>query len=253
MSFRVMTYNILDDGVGRAPLIREVIQVVQPDVVVLQEVGRWETAEALAAALHLSFGFARGNSKRHLAVLSRFPILTCHSYHPWPLSTALLEAKIELSASQPLRLFGVHLAAQPFVLFELWRWWEIKTVLRRIKANPSELCLLAGDFNAIAPHDVVDIAVWPDRLKRMLTWQGGRIFHRALAEVSSAEFVDCYRRLHPAEVGFTLPTPMPNSRLDYIFVTEALKRQLRRCFVLRELPVAEMASDHYPVVAEFDF
>jgi len=122
MSFRVMTDNILDDGIGREPVILEVMQAAQPDVVVLQEVGRLETAETLATALHFNLGFARGNSKRHLAVLSRFPILECHSYHPWPLSTTLLEAKIELAAHQSLRLFGLHLAAQPFVLFELWRW-----------------------------------------------------------------------------------------------------------------------------------
>jgi len=115
MSFRVMTYNILDGGVGREPLILEVMRAAQPNIVILHEVGRLETAEALAAALHLNFGFARSNSRRHLAVLSRFPILECHSYHPWPLSTALLEVTIELAAHQPLRLFGVHFAAQPFV------------------------------------------------------------------------------------------------------------------------------------------
>lgn len=82
MSFRVMTYNILDDGVGREPLILEVMRAAQPDIVVLQEVGRLETAKMLAAALHLKLSFAGGNSRRHLAVLSHFPILECHSYHP---------------------------------------------------------------------------------------------------------------------------------------------------------------------------
>ena len=133
MSVRVMTYNILDDAVGRESFTLDVLQAVRPDIAVLQEVGRLETAEMFAAALHLNLGFVRGNSKRHLAVLSRFPILECHSYHPWPLSTALLEAKIELPGKRLLCLWGVHLAAQPLVLFELWRWWEIATILRRIR------------------------------------------------------------------------------------------------------------------------
>jgi hypothetical protein len=94
-----MTYNIFDDGVGRESRILEVVRSADPDVVILQEVDRLETAEMFAVALHLNFGFIRGNSKRHLAVLSRFPILACHGYHPWPLSTALLEAKIELPGS----------------------------------------------------------------------------------------------------------------------------------------------------------
>lgn len=192
MSFRVMTYNILDDGVGRELPILEVVRTADPDVVILQEVGRLETAERFAAALHLNLGFVRGNSKRHLAVLSRFPILECYSYHPWPLSTALLEAKIELLGKRSFRLCGVHLAAQPFVLWELWRWLEIKTILHRLNSYLAESCLLLGDFNAIAPGDTANIAAWPNRLKQMLAWQGGRIFHWALAEVSSAGFVDRY-------------------------------------------------------------
>jgi len=78
----------------------------------------------------------------------------------------------------------------------------------------------------------------------MLDWQGGRIYRRVLAEVSLAGFIDCFRRLHPTDAGFTLPTPVPNSRRGYIFVTEALKYQIQRCFVLRELLAVEMASDH---------
>jgi endonuclease/exonuclease/phosphatase family metal-dependent hydrolase len=252
MSFRVMTYNILDDGIGREPLILEVVRAAQPDMVILQEVGRWGTVETLAAALHLNRGFARGNSKRHLAVLSRFPILECHSYHPWPLSTALLEAKIELAAHRSLLLFGVHLAAQPFVLFELWRWREITTILRRVRPYLSEPCVLTGDFNAIAPGDTANVAAWPKRLKQMWNVQGRRVFHWALAEVSEAGFTDCYRCLHPDDSGFTLPTPTPNSRLDYIFATDVLKHRLRHCIVVQEPPATEVASDHYPVVAEFD-
>jgi endonuclease/exonuclease/phosphatase family metal-dependent hydrolase len=164
---RVMTYNILDDALGREEFIIEVIRSVQPDIVFIQEVGRLETAERLASALNMNFCFAKGNSKRHLAVLSRLPIWACHSYHPWALSTALLEATIDLSGNQPLRLFGVHLAAQPVVLLELWRWWEIKTALHRIKPYLSEPCVLAGDFNAIAPGDTANVATWPDRLKRI--------------------------------------------------------------------------------------
>jgi len=186
MSFRVMTCNILDDGVGREPPILEVVHAAQPDTAILEEVGRLETAETFAAALHLNLGFARGNSKRHLDVLSRFPILACHRDHPWPLSTTLPEATIELVANQSVRLFGVHLAAQPFALFEVWRWWEIKTLLRRIQLRSAEACLMAGDFNAIAPRDAVDIRAWPRRLKRTLAWQGGRVHRRSFAEVASA-------------------------------------------------------------------
>jgi len=113
--------------------------------------------------------------------------------------------------------------------------------------------VLAGDFNAIAPGDSENVSAWPKRLRQMWNLQGRQVFHWALAEVSKTGFTDCYRCLHPDDAGFTLPTPTPNSRLDYIFATDALKHRLRHCFVAQEPSATEVASDHYPVVAEFDF
>jgi endonuclease/exonuclease/phosphatase family metal-dependent hydrolase len=246
-----MTYNILDDAVGREALVLEVLQATQPDIVVLQEVGRAETALQWAEALGMEACFAAGNSKRHLALLSRLPIVQHHSYHPVPLSTTLLEATLEIAPGQHLRVHGVHLIAQPFVLLEMWRWWEIKIILRRIKAHMIEPCLLAGDFNAIGPGDPVNISEWPRHLKLMLAWYGGRVPRWAISEVKAAGFMDCFRSFHPHEDGFTLPTPAPNSRLDYLFVNEALRRQLAECRVVREPPAVEQASDHYPVMASF--
>ncbi len=248
---RVITYNIRDNAVSRENLILEVLQAAEPDVVVLQEVGRSETAAQWAKALGLEFCFAAGNSKRHLALLSRLPIRYQNSYHPLPLSTTLLEATLQVTSGQQLHVCGVHLAAQPFVLFEMWRWWEIAIILRRIKARLSQPCLLAGDFNAIAPDDSVNVNAWPRRLKRMLDLQGGRVLRRVISEVRMAGFVDCFRSLHPQEDGYTLPTPTPNSRLDYIFVNEMLNGQLAECRVMRDPSAVEQASDHYPLLAEF--
>jgi exonuclease III len=162
-----------------------------------------------------------------------------------------LEATLELAPKQHLRVYGVHLVARPLVLLEMWRWWEIKTALHRIRPHMAKPCLLAGDFNAIGPGDPVNVGEWPHHLKRMLTWYGGRVPRWVVSEVKAAGFVDCFRSLHPHEDGFTLPTPLPNSRLDYILANEALTSRLIECRVVREPLAVEQASDHYPVVAEF--
>ena len=248
---RVMTYNILDNAVGREVLVFEVLQAAQPDIVVLQEVGRAETVSQWAGALGMEFRFAAGNSKRHLALLSRLPIVHHHSYHPPPLSATLLEATLEIAPQQHLHVYGVHLAAQPFVLLEMWRWWETKMILRRIRPHMLEPCLLAGDFNALGPGDPVNIDEWPPRLMRMLVWYGGRVPRWTISEVTAAGFVDCFRSLQSREDGFTLPTPTPNSRLDYIFVSGMLRSWLTDCHVVREPLAVEQASDHYPLMAEF--
>jgi len=49
----------------------------------------------------------------------------------------------------------------------------------------------------------------------------------------------------------SLPPANPNARLDYIFVNNPMKAYLRQCFVVREPSVVQKASDHYPVVADF--
>lgn len=248
---RVVTYNILDNAVGRERLILQVLQAAEPDIVVLQEVGRAKAVKQWAKALDMEFYFAEGNSKRHLALLSRWPIVYQGSYHPLPLSTTLLEATLQFTPDQRLHIYGVHLAAQPFVLFEMWRLWEIRTILWRATEHLSQPCLLAGDFNAIAPGDTPNVSAWPRSLKRMLALQGGCMLRTAISEVMKAGFKDCFRSLHPQEDGYTLPTPVPNSRLDYIFANEMLNSRLAECRVIRDLSVVEQASDHYPLLAEF--
>jgi len=61
--------------------------------------------------------------------------------------------------------------------------------------------------------------------------------------------VDLFRRFHPGERGETIREPP--LRLDYIFATEDLAQRAIRCDVLRT-PDTERASDHYPVLADFE-
>ena len=67
MSFRVMTYNVLNGGTGRERLLLEVLRVVAPDIVLLQEVFDAGFVGRLADALEMQHFFARGNTKYHLA------------------------------------------------------------------------------------------------------------------------------------------------------------------------------------------
>jgi hypothetical protein len=65
---------------------------------------------------------------------------------------------------------------------------------------------------------------------------------------------DCFRHLHPHEWGFTCPAVAPAGRIDYIFACPVLADRLTSCSVITEgggMP-ADHASDHFPVVAEFD-
>ncbi len=71
--------------------------------------------------------------------------------------------------------------------------------------------------------------------------------------VYQAHYVDCYRRSHPNERGFTCPAASPAGRIDFIFASPTLLERLETCDPVTEaegLPGSQ-ASDHLAVTAEF--
>jgi exonuclease III len=83
--------------------------------------------------------------------------------------------------------------------------------------------------------------------------QGNRVYHFSIRAYLRAGFTDSFRYLNDGDEGFTLPPPNPNARLHYILVNSVLKKYPKKCRVVRKPLVVEKASDHYPVVAEFEF
>lgn len=253
MAFRVMTYNILDGGIGREAAILEVIRAVNPDVVVIQEVTDVKTLTFFAEALQMQSFIGKGNTKRKVALLSRLPVLDFKNHHPFfPVWNNVLEAEFQHRPEKSFRLIGVHLVAGPWIGFEFWRRLETNYLIKRYQPFLQQPFLIAGDFNAVAPDDVINIDRFPGRLKRVLWLQGNRIFHYSLQSLLSNGFIDSFRFINPGDHGFTIPPPQPNIRLDYIFVNEKMKKHLRNCWVVREPKSVVDASDHYPVVAEFN-
>ena len=252
MSLRVLTYNVLDGGAGRERLILEVLRVVAPDIVVLQEVGDAEFVGRLAVALEMQHFFARGNTRHHLALLSRWPITGSRSHHPFPpIHNTVLEATVEHPSGQCLDVFGVHPVPFPSIFLELWRRWEIKVVLRRVRRRAPALCLIVGDFNAIAPGDEPKVDRLGILLRTIVLLQGRRLFRFAIRAMLEAGMTDCFRERHPKADGHTYGPPTPTGRIDYIFANPAMKARLQECSVVRDPPAVELASDHYPVVADF--
>jgi endonuclease/exonuclease/phosphatase family metal-dependent hydrolase len=71
--------------------------------------------------------------------------------------------------------------------------------------------------------------------------------------LGKAGYVDCFRRLHRSEPGFTWPSSLPAGRIDYIFASPSLAGRLSACEVQRyggDVSGAD-ASDHLPVFAQF--
>jgi len=255
MSLCVMTYNILDGGENREPQILQVIQVARPDVAILQEVVGTEFLKSLSDSLGMSYYIGAGQQKRKVAILSRLPVRTFRSYDPvFPIWRNFIHAEIEYEPNKIIGVIGVHQMASLGIIFELWRFLEAKYILKQSRKLQHAPCLIAGDFNAIAPMDKIETGNMPTWLKWVIYLQGNRVYRFSIQAFLYAGFTDCFRFLHPAQDGFTLPPPNPNTRLDYIFVNAKMKAHLRKCWVVREPNhVINQASDHYPVMAEVSF
>lgn len=252
MPLRVMTYNILKGGIGREDEIREVIQRTKADIVILQEVTDLTVLTSLAESLQMQYFAGKGNRRTKVALLSRVPVLNFKSLHPFPIWHNLIETEVRYQTNQSLFLIGVHLVPHLWFGFEFWRYLEVKHILALCKRFLGQPTLVAGDFNAIAPADEVRFQSAPVSIRAMLSLQGKHVFRFAIRALLSAGFVDCFRFLHRDEMGLTYPTPGPSTRFDYIFVDQIMQKYFTDCSVVREPKSVMKASDHYPVVAEFD-
>lgn len=250
---RLLTYNILKGGHEREAQIVEVIRSVDPDVVVVQEAREANRFRQIATALGMSPYLAEGRDRLPLRVglLSRLPVLDFRTLDLWPVWPSCLRATVRLVNGRSLTVYGLHLAAYYPWFFEGWRTHQVRALLRCIRETAPGQHLLAGDFNAIAPGDRASLAQAPLWVKAQAWFQLGYIPRWALRSLLDEGYVDCFRKLHPEEDGFTLPSPRPQVRLDYVFASPPLANALIECRVVTVPRGVTSASDHLPVLAEF--
>ncbi len=249
-----LTYNILDGGRGREQDLFETIAAQNAGVVLLQEVVEKNFVVELAARLNANYFIAESNSWRTIALLSRLPIQNATSFHPRVLRHTCLQATLEYAPNQTLNIFGIHLAAPAFTLpVELYRSRELNLILDHIRQGNAKKIVVAGDFNSIAPGDKPDFKHLPFALRLSIFLQGGYMARQVIGKMRACGFTDIYRARHPNENGYTLPASQPNTRLDYFFVNDALRHNVRACDVVTTPDAVKRASDHLPVRMELEW
>jgi len=248
MSLRIATYNIRFGGKGREHLLVDVLREMNADAVMLTEASSTEVVNKLAASLTMNHTIAHGR-KSSVALLSRLPIETSNVFDVS--GRPLLEIVVRVSPQTTVTLYGFHLPPHYLKHAEKQRVLELRTYLDYIHARPSSPHLLLGDFNAITSGDRFGRENLPLKVRLMLLWERGRIYHEAIDSVLADDYVDCFRTLHTSEAGFTLPAHMPHVRLDYIFADAVMREHLTSC-VVHQTPMSLLASDHLPLIADFE-
>lgn len=246
MKLRLLSYNIRYGGGGREAALASVITAASPDLVVFQEATKPQVLERLAADTGMTqWGAKKGES---LGYVSRVPVAHVAWHRPRISRHAFIEIVPQGSA---WRVFGVHLSAVHAAWTERRRVFELRALLSTIAAHQNGQHLLVGDFNTLAPGELLDITKLPTRLRALVWLSGGRIRWRTIQTILDAGYVDAFRLLHPNAVGSTFPTWDPHIRLDYAFIPGAHAHRASACQVLSP-EIARDASDHLPLLAELE-
>ena len=244
MTFRLLTYNILKGGTGRAEAIAKVINSVAPDLVLVQEATDPATLEKIAELTQMAEW--RTYQRQSLGFLSRQPVAHKQWLTPRGSRHAFLEV---VPQGDKVRVFGVHLSAVLAAWTERMREAELCSLLRAVDEHKSRFHVLTGDFNTVAPGEEFKVGKLPMRLRPLMWITGNRVRWRTIQTVIDAGYTDSFRTLHPSEPGMTLPTVAPLLRLDYVFVPTPQADRVIACDVVKA-PEAVAASDHFPVVAD---
>jgi len=170
-SRHLVTYNVLLGALHREELVGRVLQRLAPDVVALQEVTALPLVRRLAKDLGMELLVGKPSdpsSTLHNVILSRFPVVRWSNHrHPGRMLRSHLEAEINVGgALGTCRVHCLHLAARfgERANGEERRMGELDAVFADIAALPKAAHVLCGDFNAIAPDDVVAASKFFDHL-----------------------------------------------------------------------------------------
>jgi endonuclease/exonuclease/phosphatase family metal-dependent hydrolase len=251
---RLVSYNILDGGEGRADPLAEVIESQRPDIVVLVEADNPVVVERIAGRLNMDV--AAGAGKRHgAAILSRWAIVESvnHALLLPEMTDCFLEARIADPSGQAWTIGAIHLHAHATEADELRREKEVDAILKAFAArrNSNQPHLLAGDFNANSPAQQIDPKTVKPRTKQEMESNGGAIPRRAVQKLLSAGYVDTLPALRGegAQKMCSFTTQYPGQRVDYIF-SFGIDRKRFTDACIEQDRLAKYASDHFPVMVE---
>jgi endonuclease/exonuclease/phosphatase family metal-dependent hydrolase len=248
VTLRLLSYNIRFGGRGREQALAETIVAAAPDLVVFQEATDPIVIERLAEATKFPIWAARRDHS--IGFLSRQKV----DYYEWHYPAAARHSFLEIvPAGGKVRVFGLHLSARFSKWDERRRTREIRSLLDGIKRHQDGFHVLVGDFNTLAPGEVLELDRLPAWI-RALIWISGRKLQRETIQLMlDAGYADGFRTLHSDVKGYTFPTWDPHVRLDYVFVPKAFVNLLVKCEVIAD-PQERIraASDHCPLIAELE-
>ena len=240
-TIRFMTYNIHHgEGIDSVIDISRISQIIlnnKIDVAALQEVDKGvkrtnkiDIPEMLAEQTGMNYSFRKNidyqEGEYGNCILSRFPIISDANFHYSMLregeQRGLLQTVINFDGIQ-IAIMNTHLDYRED---DYERILNVKQIFETVENYPDVPVIIAGDFNDV-PKSRTHL-----QMKK--------------------KFIDVWEYLNN-ESGFTYPTENPIKRIDYIFMSN-LEDQSEEVRIIPTsiFTLKSIASDHLPVIAEFE-
>jgi endonuclease/exonuclease/phosphatase family metal-dependent hydrolase len=253
---RLLSYNILDGGEGRADPLAEVMLAQRPDVVAVVEADDDAVQQRILSRLKMDFIAAQ--AKKHQAALySRWRIAESVNHsalHP-DLDGEYLEVKVIEPNEREWEIGVVHMPAHAREQDEAKRERELATLLKIFephrKANRPHL--LVGDFNSNSPMQNIDPARCKERTRENIKAIGGHIPRRVVKTILDAVYFVTLAVFDPDSAANrgSFSTQFPGQRVDYIFAFGFQVQQIKYAWIEQDR-LAKYASDHFPVGVEIE-
>jgi exodeoxyribonuclease-3 len=260
-----MTYNILNGGQDelnfkRLQYVLEVVRSCSPDILVLNEcmffdINGFRLLYLFERELGMRGIMAPAKTGQHVALFIK-PVCSLIETRMSadPFFHATIYAKLLVGKDYEFTVIGTHL--NPFGGENRIREVQYLTDY----ARPDEVVFLLGDLNSLNPHEdhSDNIKALPSnfRSRHLMPGDTSTIDTRTIATLEAARFVDLFRLINSDSPDYTGPTKLvkysefARMRVDYIMGTEKAASLINSCDIIKHDP-ANLASDHYPVVADF--
>ncbi len=249
-ALRLVTYNVLNGGIGRADPLFETLVWLDGDIVGLTEADDPDLVDYWADKL--GYHSATAEDDRHsIALLSRYPIRAAINLKASceELDRTAIEARVQVGPGDAcLRVLVLHLKAGIRIKHEQRRMVELTALQQWIESQPRP-AILMGDLNSNAPYHPTDPAAAREKTQRKLAEQHGEIPYLVIPALQELGWIDAHRRCRPDDPRHSLSTGYPAQRVDYIFTDGELADRLQDAAV-EQSGFTPYCSDHYPLWAD---
>src|SRR3989338_2626460 len=237
-NMKLMTYNILNGGKGRLYEIQEGVKTAAPDYLTINEANTFaQNGQKLLKEFAGKTGFTyfelalSGEYDYHVAVFSKYPSL--HVYKLQTLMRACIISSIKTEMGE-ISVASLHLT--PYT--EDLRHPEIDLILSY--QNHFQSRILMGDMNYLSQKDEYDqkmVKNFNEMQLRKFTAEAKLRFD-AISKIESSGYFDCAVELemnkeHTAPTAINEYSAHSDMRLDYVFLSESLRRHLNKYTVIQ--------------------